>query len=131
MLRKIRAHLDVYGKIKDKTGSFDNEITYTGRWLDEDTGLYYYRARWYNADRGRFISRDPIGTDGGINLYGYVEGNPVNFGDPLGLQAMFPLLPNESVFIFNSINSLKAKKLKSVKKEIIKVWLLERIWLEY
>ena len=39
MLRKIRAHLDVYGKIKDKTGSFKNEILYTGRWLDDDTGF--------------------------------------------------------------------------------------------
>jgi len=79
---------DVYGKIKDKTGSFDNEITYTGRWLDEDTGLYYYRARWYDADNGRFISRDPIGTRGGINLYGYVGNGPVNKTDPLGLEAI-------------------------------------------
>lgn len=75
---------DVYGKIKDKTGSFKNEITYTGRWLDEDTGLYYYRARWYDASAGRFISRDPIGTVGGINLYGYVGGNSANATDPLG-----------------------------------------------
>ncbi|MBU1043189.1 MAG: RHS repeat-associated core domain-containing protein [Candidatus Omnitrophica bacterium] len=76
---------DIYGKIKDKTGSFKNEITYTGRWLDEDTGLYFYRARWYDADNGRFISRDPIGIAGGINLYGYVEGNPVRWIDPVGL----------------------------------------------
>ncbi|MBU1087274.1 MAG: RHS repeat-associated core domain-containing protein [Candidatus Omnitrophica bacterium] len=77
---------DVYGKIKDKIGSFDNEILYTGRWLDEETGLYYYRARWYDADSGRFISRDPIGTAGGINLYGYVGNGVVNKLDPRGMS---------------------------------------------
>lgn len=76
---------DVYGKIKDKTGTFKNEITYTGRWLDEDTGLHYYRARWYDADNGRFISRDPIGFMGGVNFYGYCYNNSVNYVDPLGL----------------------------------------------
>ncbi|MBU1043186.1 MAG: RHS repeat-associated core domain-containing protein [Candidatus Omnitrophica bacterium] len=81
---------DVYGKIKDKTGSFDNEITYTGRWLDSDTELYYYRARWYDADAGRFISRDPIGTRGGINLYGYVDGNPIILIDPTGKMSGMP-----------------------------------------
>ncbi len=75
---------DVYGKIKSSTGSLENEILFTGRWLDSDTNLYYYRARWYDADVGRFISRDPIGVAGGINLYGYVEGNPVNKSDPKG-----------------------------------------------
>ena len=83
---------DVYGKIKDKTGSFKNEILYTGRWLDDDTGLYYYRARWYDADAGRFISRDPIGTEGGINLYGYVGNEPGNFVDPEGRMALMELI---------------------------------------
>ncbi|MFH1062342.1 MAG: RHS repeat-associated core domain-containing protein [Candidatus Omnitrophota bacterium] len=77
---------DVYGKIKNKTGSFKNEITYTGRWLDEDTGLHYYRARWYDAEQGRFISRDPIGFSGGINLYGYVGNGVIDKGDPSGLS---------------------------------------------
>ena len=77
---------DIYGKIKDKTGTFDNEILFTGRWMDEDTGLHYYRARWYDSSQGRFISRDPIGVAGGINLYGYVGNGPVNWGDPFGLK---------------------------------------------
>jgi hypothetical protein len=46
--------------------------------------LYYYRARYYDAGIGKFISEDPIGFDGGNNLYEYVGGNPVAFADPSG-----------------------------------------------
>ncbi len=60
---------------------------YTGREYDTETGLYYYRARYYDPQTGRFITRDPIGFDGGdYNLYNYVGANPVNFVDPLGLK---------------------------------------------
>lgn len=45
--------------------------TYTGREFDSDTGLYYYRARWYDPQVGRFISEDPIGLSGGINQFAY------------------------------------------------------------
>jgi len=54
----------------------------------EPNGLYYMRARYYDAETGRFISEDPIGFGGGdVNLYAYVGNNPVNFVDPLGLTA--------------------------------------------
>lgn len=56
--------------------------------------LYYYRARYYDPTIGRFLSEDPIGFNGGINLYTYVGNRPVNFIDPFGLQEMFPLDPN-------------------------------------
>ena len=61
---------------------------YTGREYDADTGLYYYRNRWYDPEIGRFISEDPIGFAGGdINLYGYVGNNPLSFTDPYGNYA--------------------------------------------
>lgn len=56
----------------------------TGREWDKETGLYYYRARYYDPMEGRFVSKDPIGFKGGINLYNYTDSNPVNRTDPTG-----------------------------------------------
>lgn len=74
---------------KTRTGSLPQPYSYTGREYDVETGLYYYRARYYDPQAGRFISRDPIGFAGGdVNLYGYVQNNPVNRIDPLGLASL-------------------------------------------
>ena len=51
------------------------------------SGLLYRRNRYYNPEQGRFVSEDPIGLAGGLNLYGFAEGDPVNFADPFGLAA--------------------------------------------
>lgn len=74
-----------YDSFGDSAGSALTRYGYTGRERDADTGLYYYRARWYDPQQGRFISEDPIGLAGGINLYGYVANNPLRFTDPSGL----------------------------------------------
>jgi RHS repeat-associated protein len=66
-------------------GSAQTRYDYTGRERDADTGLLYYRARWYDSETGRFLSEDPIGLAGGKNLYEYVEGNPVSLTDASGL----------------------------------------------
>ncbi len=66
--------------------NFVQPYTYTGREYDEESGLYYYRARYYDPKIGRFISEDPIGLEGGINLYVYVKNSPINFTDPSGLE---------------------------------------------
>ncbi len=55
-----------------------NPYQYTGRENDA-TGLYFHRARYYNPSFQRFISEDPIGMGGGINLYAYVGNNPISF----------------------------------------------------
>lgn len=62
-----------------------NPWFFTGRQIDEETGIYFYRNRYYNAALGRFISRDPIGYAAGINLYEYVGDSPTYWMDPLGL----------------------------------------------
>ncbi|MBI4468981.1 MAG: RHS repeat-associated core domain-containing protein, partial [Acidobacteria bacterium] len=62
-----------------------NPYLFTGRRLDPETGLYYYRMRYMDAELGRFISRDPIGYAGGIGLYEYVGGRPTGSTDAMGL----------------------------------------------
>lgn len=75
---------DAWGNIE--TGANESGYAFTGREWDPESGLYYYRARYYGAGVGRFVSEDPIGLDGGLNLYAYVEGNPANLRDPKGLR---------------------------------------------
>jgi RHS repeat-associated protein len=76
---------DSYGNLIGSTGSLTNPFQYTGRDNDLDTGLYYYRARYFDRKIGRFISEDPLGVRDHSNMYAYVRNNPVNFVDPLGL----------------------------------------------
>src|SRR5205814_1597536 len=65
-------------------GTSNNSFQFAGRENDR-TGLYYYRARYYDPKVGRFISEDPTGLIGGINFYAYVFDNPAGFRDPSGL----------------------------------------------
>jgi RHS repeat-associated protein len=74
---------DSFGNTTATEGIF-NPFRYTGREQDPETGLYYYRARYYDPTIGRFLSEDPIGFRGGINKYAYVGNRPLNFVDPFG-----------------------------------------------
>ena len=77
---------DSLGNVTNFTGTLKNPFQYTGREFDQETGLYYNRARYYNSAIGRFISGDPLGFRGGNpNLYAYVGNNPINWIDPFGL----------------------------------------------
>jgi RHS repeat-associated protein len=76
---------DSFGKITNSTGTLTNPFRYTGREFDTETGLYYYRARYFDPNAGRFLSEDPIRFNGGVNLYAYVSNNSPNLGDPNGL----------------------------------------------
>ena len=62
------------------TGRFQ----YTGQAFIPELNLYYYKARFYSPNFGRFLQTDPVGYSGGINLYGYVGDDPLNMADPTG-----------------------------------------------
>jgi RHS repeat-associated protein len=80
---------DAFGNVRKSSASVPNPFTYTARELDPATGLYYYRARYYDPDVGRFLSVDPVAPSLGqpfeLNPYAYVRNNPMVFTDPLGL----------------------------------------------
>ena len=74
-----------YGKTTVSGTASSNSFEYTGR-ENDNTGLYFYRARYYNPGLQRFVSEDPIGLAGGPNVYSYVGGNPISRIDPMGLD---------------------------------------------
>jgi len=92
-----RYRYDPYGRatVLDASGAaktdpnwseYGNPWTFTGRRLDRETGMMYYRNRMYHAGLGRFVGRDPIGYNGKVwDLYEYVGSRPMGYLDPQGL----------------------------------------------
>ncbi len=79
---------DAIGKLAASTGSLVNPFHYTARESDTESAQYYYRARYYDPNVGRFLSEDPSDFDGGINFYAYVGNDPANWLDPLGFDRL-------------------------------------------
>ena len=66
-----------------------NPFRYTARESDTETGLYYYRARYYDPATGRFVSNDPVAFAGGqANFYAYIGNHPIDLTDPFGLRPL-------------------------------------------
>ena len=83
------ADYDAYGKAIVKTTAnpalaLTNNLRNPGQYFDAETGLHYNDRRYYDADTGRYLARDPIGFEGGINLYAYAAAAPNRFTDPTG-----------------------------------------------
>ncbi len=78
---------DAYGNVIDQSNASDStRRLFTGREFDAETGLYYYRARYYDPAIGRFLSEDPLGFIDGPNSFAYVNNRPLAGTDPFGLQ---------------------------------------------
>jgi RHS repeat-associated protein len=81
-----QAEPDDWGAVRNEDG-VRQPIRFQGQWLDEESGFYYNRYRYYDPQQGRYVTQDPIGFDGGLNVYGYPE-NPISNIDPKGLTAL-------------------------------------------
>jgi RHS repeat-associated protein len=84
------AAYEPFGRTTISGGPSQNAFLYTGREWDADSGLYYYRARYYDPMVGRFTSEDPVGFGGGSDFYAYALNSPVNLIDPFGLDPAPP-----------------------------------------
>ncbi|MCZ0932803.1 MAG: RHS repeat-associated core domain-containing protein, partial [Oligoflexia bacterium] len=70
---------------KIASSQIGNPYSFTGREHDSETGLHYHRARYYSPELARWINEDPIEFNSGdMNLYRYVENNPLSWIDPIG-----------------------------------------------
>jgi RHS repeat-associated protein len=76
---------DAWGNILTACGSLANEFRHSTKQASTGTGLIDFGYRWYDSSVGRWTQRDPIGMAGGVNLYGYVGQDPVNYVDCFGL----------------------------------------------
>jgi RHS repeat-associated protein len=92
---------DNFGNILSQTNAAAGDrFTFTGREFDAETGLYYYRARYYDPILGRFLSQDPLGLAAGdANFYRYVGNSPLNATDPFGLAES-----SESAWTFRTVS---------------------------
>jgi RHS repeat-associated protein len=83
-----------YGETVGQGDTSGNPFTYVGAYgvMNEGGGLYYMQHRYYNAQMGRFVQKDPAGIQGGINPYAYAENNPLFYIDPTGTAALTSVL---------------------------------------
>ena len=80
---------DAFGRLTASTGTLTNPFLYTGREFDAATGIYEYRARYYDQNIGRFVSEDPIRFAASPSFYVYTQNRPVNATDPTGLKLLY------------------------------------------
>jgi RHS repeat-associated protein len=80
-----QAQLDVYGVTRTDIAKTPCPWRWPGQYEDDETGLYYNRFRYYDPKIGKYISRDPIGLLGGLDVYGYTH-DPLTWIDPFGLE---------------------------------------------
>jgi RHS repeat-associated protein len=86
----IQTQLDygLYGELTELTGATQPDFAYTGLFYHQRSGLYFAEYRSYDSGLKRWLNRDPIRENGGINLFTYVSNNPLNLTDPTGLEGI-------------------------------------------
>lgn len=80
-------------------GAIEQPLRFAGQYADKETGLFVNHYRYYSPNLGRYVQTDPIGLEGGVNTFAYVNGDPVSFVDPYGLVELGQMIrrPNQSL----------------------------------
>ena len=86
-----------FGKAQVLIDTISSNIRFPGQYFDAETGLHYNHYRFYDPATGRYLTPDPVGLVGGINLYGYVLNDPVNYIDPMGLNPLAGALTGTAI----------------------------------
>jgi RHS repeat-associated protein len=99
-----KANYEPFGGISNEQKVVDNERKYNAKELDSETGLYYYGARYYDPETGRFITADTIrgslANPQSLNLYVYALNNPLRYVDPVGQTAVMSLPQSSASELF-------------------------------
>ncbi|WP_341278960.1 RHS repeat-associated core domain-containing protein [Paenibacillus sp. FSL H8-0537] len=94
---------DIWGNLLSQTEGMSNPFKYTGEVYDEESGLYYLRARYYDPSIGRFINEDTyegeVANPQSLNFFTYVYNNPLRYTDPSGNVALDPIVFEYNVLI--------------------------------
>ena len=132
---------DPFGNIIHSTGilAYANPFRFSTKYFDRETGLYYYGYRYYSVRIGRWLTKDPLEEQGGLNLYAFCLNNPINFFDALGLIWVtidhdYHGTHNLLTFLFNRIVSIigkgdepsiagsDPKELERTRRDVIQEW---------
>jgi RHS repeat-associated protein len=95
-----RASHDPYGMASLIVDAVELNVRFPGQYFDQETGLHYNYARYYDPKTGRYLTSDPIGLKGGLNIFAYALGNPIGSIDPSGLKVTGKF----AGFVINDIN---------------------------
>ncbi len=103
---------DPYGKRSKSQGDLESDFGFTGHYYQQNSALYLTLFRAYDPETCRWLSRDPIGEGGDLNLYSYVANNPVNYVDPLGLLVVIKTKDGTTISVWTAeqfINQVQAQ----------------------
>lgn len=95
------ATYDPFGKATINVEQITNNLLFPGQYFNAETGLHYNWNRYYDPKTGRYVEADPIGINGGINLWPYGANNPINRIDPMGLYWEYSQSTGQLTYVDN------------------------------